>query len=66
MNELETKPTHEIVKDLSKLEKEIELKIIKYNLLIKEMHRRFPMLENQPEFQPKVLNKHIPPFLPKK
>lgn len=57
MNDLSKKPTYEIISDLTRLEKEIDLKIQKYNLLIEEICKRYKTLKNMEEFQPKVLNK---------
>lgn len=57
MEKLETKSTAELMTELAKLEKEIELKIIKYNLISRELCHRFPMLEQEEEFKPKVLSK---------
>lgn len=57
MNDLSKKPTYEIISDLTRLEKEIDLKIVKYNLLIEEICSRYKILKNMEEFQPKVLSK---------
>ena len=46
-----TKPLNEIITELAKLEQEIDLKIMKYNLLANEVCRRFPIPEIQEEFQ---------------
>lgn len=57
MEKLETASTSELMTELAKLEKEIELKIMRYNLISGELCRRFPMLEQEEEFKPKVLSK---------
>ena len=57
MKELSKMPTNELITELSRLEKEIDFKIMKYNLIINEMYKRFPMLEEQEEFKPKILSK---------
>jgi len=45
------KPTIEIVNDLTYLEKEIEMNTLKYNLLLKEIKKRFPFLESEEAFK---------------
>lgn len=57
MKELSKTPTNELMTELSRIEKEIDFKIMKYNLIINEMYKRFPMLEEQEEFKPKILSK---------
>lgn len=52
-------PTNELVSELSRLEKQIDLMILKYNLINSELISRFPFLEKQSEFQPKVLKKEL-------
>lgn len=54
-NTLTTNPTVELVTELSKLEQEIDLKIMKYNLLRAELIRRFPITEIEETFKPKIL-----------
>lgn len=46
-----TKPLNEIILELSRLEQEINLKIMKYNLLANEVCRRFPIPEIQEDFK---------------
>ena len=46
-----TKPLNEIIMELTKLEQEIDLKIMKYNILANEVCRRFPIPEIQEEFK---------------
>ena len=57
MKELSETPTNELIIELSRLEREIDFKIMKYNLILNEMYKRFPMLEEQEEFKPKILSK---------
>ena len=57
MKELSKTPTNELITELSRLEREIDFKIMKYNLILNEMYKRFPMLEEQEEFKPKILSK---------
>lgn len=57
MKNIETTSTIEIITELTKLEQEIDLKIMKYNLLAQEIYRRFPLPEIEEEFKPKVLSK---------
>ena len=53
----EATSTAELMVELRRLEKEIDLKIMKYNLINKELCRRFPVLEQTQDFRPKVLSK---------
>lgn len=55
MEDLSKTPTVDLIKESTMLEKEINLKILKYNLYIAELVRRFPMLEKEKEFQQKTL-----------
>lgn len=48
---LQTKPLNEIIMELSKLQQEIDLRIMKYNLLAYEVYRRFPTPEIQEDFK---------------
>lgn len=56
---IKTTATTKLVSELSRLDNEIELMIMKYNLINNELISRFPFLKEQPEFQPKVLKKVI-------
>ena len=47
----------DLVTELTELERDIDLRVYKYNLIILEIYRRFPNLENQEEFRPKILTK---------
>lgn len=57
MEEITKKPTYEIITELTRLEQEIDLKIMKYNILAKEICSRFPILKQEETFTPKVLSK---------
>lgn len=48
-------PTCELVNELSILELEINLNILKYNIYAKELTRRFPFLEKEDSFKQKKL-----------
>lgn len=48
---LQTKPLNEIIMELSRLQQKIDLEIIKYNLLVYEVCRRFPAPEIQEDFK---------------
>ena len=43
--------------ELTELERDIDLRVYKYNLIILEIYKRFPNLENQEQFKPKILTK---------
>ena len=51
MEDLETKPLVDIITELSRLEREINLKILKHNLLVSEVCRRFPIPEVEENFK---------------
>ena len=51
MENLKTKPLVDIITELSRLEREINLKIQKYNLLSNEVCRRFPIPEIEENFK---------------
>lgn len=53
MEDTNKKPTYEIIKELSFLEQEIDLKIMKYNILRDELIKRFPFLEDDEIFKEK-------------
>ena len=48
--DLSRTPLYEIMRELNFLEKDINLKTIKYNLYLEELFRRFPPLKEQTEF----------------
>lgn len=53
-DELQKTPLADIFKEMSKLDQEIDLKILRYEKLRLEVIRRFPPLEEAFEFKPKV------------
>ena len=53
--ELEKKPLYEIGIEMARLEQEINLKIILYNRLVKEVNRRFPLEITRETFVEKEL-----------
>ena len=55
--ELSTKPTVDLVKELTVLDHEIELKIMKYNLYSIELHKRFGDSIIGDVYEPKILVK---------
>ena len=63
MEDISHTSTIELAKEFSRLDKEIELKILKYNLIRLELIRRIPTLINEEEFQEKeivVNDNHLP------
>lgn len=55
--DLSTKSTAELVIELSKLDKEIPLKIMKYNLYSMELHKRFRNSGIEEAYKTKILVK---------
>lgn len=55
--DLSKTPLVDLVMELTELERDIDLKVYKYNLIILEIYKRFPNLENKEEFRPKILTK---------
>ena len=53
--ELSKKPLYEVMEDMERLEQEINLKIILYNRLVKEVNRRFPLEITKETFVEKEL-----------
>lgn len=53
--ELQKKPLYEIMEDMARLEQDINLKIILYNRLVKEINRRFPLEITKETFVEKEL-----------
>lgn len=53
MEDLKKEPTVNIVKEMTKLDYQIDLSILKYEKLRLEMVRRFPQLEEQEVFKQK-------------
>ena len=57
MQDLKTTSTIELIKELTRLEKEIDYDLLKYNRIVKELYYRIPILEKQNEIKPKMLIK---------
>ena len=55
--EIEKKPTVEIIKEMTLIDQQINILIVQYNKLQKEITKRFPTLESKNEFKPKVKRK---------
>lgn len=52
-DELKTKPTTEIIKEMNELDQQIDLMILEYEKLRLEIIKRYPGLENSEEFKQK-------------
>lgn len=57
MKNIKETPLIDLLHEMDKIEKDIDKLIIKRNEIIFELWRRVPTLENEEEFQPKVLEK---------
>ena len=55
--DLKQKSTIELIKEMTSLERKIEIELLKYNKIVLELYRRIPNLEQQDEIKPKVLVK---------
>ena len=53
MEDITKKPLVEIITEMSKLDKEIDLKLLQYEKLRLEVVRRFPFVEQDKAFKPK-------------
>ncbi len=53
-NDLSKVSHYEIMEEMTRLDKEIDILMLKYEKLRLEMIRRFPPLENSEEFKPKT------------
>lgn len=51
----ETTPLNELISEMTRLEQEINLALIKYENMRQEVCNRFPFLEEEEEFKPKTL-----------
>ena len=56
-DKIEITSTIELIKQLTYLERNIDLELLIYNKIVKELYERIPNLENQKEIKPKVLVK---------
>ena len=57
MNNIETASTIELIKEMTSLERQIELELLRYNKIVLELYRRIPILEQQTDIKPKILTK---------
>lgn len=57
MNNTEEISSIELIKLMTQLEKEIDLGIIMYNKVVRELYSRVPTIDNQKENKPKILTK---------
>lgn len=53
MEDLSNKPLNELMTEATQMDQKIDLLIMKYNLYMKEIKRRFPMLEQEEVFREK-------------
>lgn len=56
-DDIEKTSTIELIKDLTYIERKLELYMLKYNLIRAELLRRMPMLENDENFEPRFILK---------
>lgn len=54
-NEYNKTPLNELVIEMTKLEQEINLKLLTYESMRTEVCKRFPQLEEESIFKPKIL-----------
>ena len=57
MKDIKQASTIELIKQMTLLEKRIDMDLLIYNKIIKELYERIPNLENQEELKPKILTK---------
>lgn len=57
MEDLNKKPTQEILQNMAQLDNQIELLIVKYNKLCNVITTRFPQVKNDVNFKQKVLKR---------
>ena len=57
MKDTKEMSTIELIKQMSLLERKIDLELMFYNKIVKELYERIPTLENQNEIKPKILVK---------
>ena len=57
MNSTEEMSSIELINLMSQLEKEIDLGIIMYNKVVRELYNRVPTIDNQKENKPKIFVK---------
>ena len=57
MRDTKEMSTIELIKQMTYLEKNIDLELLMYNKIIEELYKRIPILEKQEELKPKMLVK---------
>lgn len=57
MSNLKEESTIELIKKLTLLERQIDIYILKYNEVVKEMYERIPTLETKKELKILIKNK---------
>ena len=57
MRDTKEMSTIELIKQITYLEKNIDLELLMYNKIIEELYKRIPILEKQEELKPKMLVK---------
>lgn len=55
--ELNKTPTVDLIKEMTNLDQQIELLMLKHEKIRLELVRRFPNVENSEEFKPKIRKK---------
>lgn len=55
--ELNKTPTNQLIKEMTNLDQQIELLMLKYEKIRLELIRRYPNIENKEEFKPKIRKK---------
>lgn len=53
IDSLEKTPLIDLVEELDRLEKEMNLNVLRYNRICLEIHRRIPNTKDDAEFKPK-------------
>lgn len=56
-NNIETTSTIELIKEMTSLERKMEIELLKYNKIVLELYKRIPILEQQTDIKPKILVK---------
>ena len=55
--DLSKTPLNELIFELMDLERDIDLRVYKYNLIVYEICKRFPFLMEKEEFKAKIITK---------
>lgn len=59
MEDIKRKSTIDLIKEYTKLEKDIEMSLHLYEKIRVELCRRYPNIENEDNFKPKVLVRRL-------